>query len=57
MTAIFLILVALVHLYRALVELPLIAGKYHVPIWMSWIAVFLTLGLAISLWKEHRNTK
>ena len=40
---ILLILVALAHLYRALLELPLIAGNYQVPIWASWIAVLFTL--------------
>ena len=38
------------------IGLPLVAGNYQVPIWMSWIAVLLTLALAISIWYEHRKT-
>ena len=56
-TMIFLILVAIAHLYRAFLELPLIAGNYQVPIWMSWIAVLLTLAMAISIWYEHRKSR
>ena len=39
-------LVALAHLLRAVYSMPVVVDEYVVPMYLSWIAVVITAGLA-----------
>ncbi len=54
---IFLILVGIAHVFRAIMHVDVTAGGYYVPMWMSWAAVVLTFALSAAIWNEHRNKK
>ncbi|MGD0077785.1 MAG: hypothetical protein ABSB91_04050 [Sedimentisphaerales bacterium] len=54
-TVIFLLLVALAHLLRLIVQVRVTAGNYEVPMWMSIAACIFTGGL--SLWLLRDNKK
>jgi hypothetical protein len=55
LTTIFLALVALGHLLRLALQIEVVAGGVHIPLWLSALAFVLTGGLAILLWREgHR---
>ncbi len=52
---IFLALVALAHLLRLVLQVEVVAGGLHVPLWASAVACVVRGGLAILLWQEgHR---
>ncbi len=46
-------LVAVGHLLRVVYQFPLIVGSVAIPMSASVVAVFITGGLAIWLWKER----
>ena len=52
---IFLVLVAIAHVLRVIMQVEVIAGGYYVPMWMSYAAVILTVVLAAAMWNEHRS--
>lgn len=52
---IFLILVGIAHILRVIMQVEVVTGSYHIPIWMSWAAVVLTFALSAAIWNEHRN--
>ncbi len=51
---IFLILVGIAHIVRAIMKVDIAVSDYSVPIWMSWAAVILTFALSAAIWNEHR---
>jgi hypothetical protein len=52
---IFLVLVAVAHIMRVVWQVEVIVSGYNLPMWMSYIAVILTLMVAAAIWNEHRN--
>jgi hypothetical protein len=52
---IFLALVALGHLFRVALRLPVTVGGTDIPMWMSVVACIFAGGLAIMLWRESRR--
>jgi len=54
---IFLILVAIAHISRVIMQVEMEVGCYSIPMWMSWAAVVLTSALSIAIWYEHRNNR
>ena len=54
-TTIFLALVALLHLLRVALSVPVTVGSANLPMWMSVAACLFTGGLAIVLWREHHR--
>jgi hypothetical protein len=54
-TAIFLLIVSIMHLLRLIFQVKVTTNLFDVPMWMSAPACLVTAGLAIWLWKE--NTK
>jgi hypothetical protein len=53
---IFLVLVAIAHILRVITKVEVLVGTYSVPMWMSYVAVVLTVVLAAAMWNEHRST-
>lgn len=47
-------LVALAHLLRLAFSIPLTAGSWNVPQWISLFGVVVPAGIAILLWRENR---
>lgn len=45
--AVFFVLVALAHAWRAIQELPAQVGATAIPVWISWLAVAVTGSLAV----------
>jgi hypothetical protein len=43
------------HLYRVIAPFPVNIGSIHVPMWVSYVAVVVTLGLAWMLCREARG--
>ena len=54
---IFLVLVAIAHILRVVMQVEVIVSGYNIPMWMSYAAVILTLMLAAAMWNEHRNKR
>ena len=54
-TTIFLALVALLHLLRVALSVPVTVGSANLPMWMSVAACLFTGGLAIVLWRENHR--
>jgi hypothetical protein len=52
---IFLVLVALGHLLRLVLQVEVMAGGVAIPFWLSALACVLTGGLAVLLWREGRG--
>lgn len=46
-------LVAVAHLLRLVYQLPLTVGTTSIPMWVSGVAVIVTGGLAVWLWKAQ----
>ena len=56
LTAVVLFLViAFAHLLRLVFMVPITAGKWQVPLWISLLGVILPLVVAWLLWIERRN--
>jgi hypothetical protein len=53
LAAIFFILVALLHLLRLLLGVPILVGSLAVPVWASVPAVLVPGLLAFGLWRER----
>jgi hypothetical protein len=51
----FLGLVALAHLLRVALQIPVTAGNVAIPLWVSALACLVTGGLAVLLWRESRR--
>jgi len=45
-------IVTVVHMFRIAQGWPLVLGTIALPMWLSWIAVFITGSLAVLLWKN-----
>ena len=52
---IFLALVALAHLLRVALHIPVTAGNVVIPLWASALACVFTGGLSVMLWRESRR--
>jgi hypothetical protein len=52
---VFLLLVACLHLVRVVLRVTVLAGGVAIPMWMSWVALLFTAGLALLLWRESRR--
>jgi hypothetical protein len=52
---IFLALVALAHLFRVALHIPVTAGNVAIPLWASALACVFTGGLSVMLWWESRR--
>ena len=48
-------LIALTHLARIVINLPVTFGTWSVPVWVSWIAVILSIIMAVWLRKTAEN--
>ena len=51
----FLALVALAHLFRVALQIPVTAGNVIIPLWASALACVVTGGLSVMLWRESRR--
>ena len=52
--ALFLSVVAVLHVLRLIFQVPVTAGTVEIPMWASVFAVIATGALAVWLWKEQR---
>jgi protein-S-isoprenylcysteine O-methyltransferase Ste14 len=52
---IFLAVVALAHLFRVALQIPVTAGNVVIPLWASALACMFTGGLSVMLWRESRR--
>ena len=50
--AVIFVLVALIHLWRVLYQVPAKLGEWNIPVWLSWIGFIIALALAAWLWKS-----
>jgi hypothetical protein len=48
--------IAVVHLYRLIADLPITVGQYSVPRWMSIVGLVIAAGLSWMLCREARGT-
>lgn len=46
--------IAVAHALRGLLQLPVQAGSYAVPMWISWLAVFVTGSLCVWAFRSAR---
>ncbi len=49
-TAVIFAIIALLHLWRALMGIPAVFGTWSVPMWLSWAAFVVASYLAYSAW-------
>ena len=49
--------IALVHLYRLIAQVPITVGHYSVPQWMSIAGLLIAAGLSWMLCREARGTR
>ena len=54
-TAIFLLLVSLVHLLRLIFQWKVTVNTAEMPLWLSAIACIVTVALAAWLWQESKK--
>lgn len=47
-------IVCFVHALRLAQGWPLVLGEWQAPMWLSWLAVFLTGSLAVLLWQNGK---
>lgn len=45
-------IIALLHLFRVIYQVPVQAGMWMAPMWLSWIVVIVGGALAIILWRS-----
>ena len=53
--AIIFLLMAVVHVYRLLTHFQVIVGSHAIPQSVSWIAILVTGGLSVMLFREARR--
>ena len=53
--AIIFLLMAVVHVYRLLTDFQVIVGSQTIPQSVSWIAIIVTGGLSVMLFREARS--
>jgi hypothetical protein len=53
-TLVILVLVAIVHALRLLLGWSVIVNGSDIPMWVSVVALVITVGLAVGLWRETR---
>ena len=51
----FLALVALAQFLRLVLQVEVVAGAVHIPLWVSVLACVVTGGLAFLLWRESKR--
>ena len=49
------ILIAIVHLFRIIFNVPAQFGSWQAPIWVSWIAIIISIALSNLLLKSSKN--
>jgi len=54
-TAIFLLVVSIVHLIRLILQWEVTVDTFDIPLWMSAAACIVTAVLAFWLWKENKK--
>ena len=54
-TIVFLSLIAIGHLVRVILGWDVLVKGVSIPVWMSAVAVVVTGGLAVMLWRESRT--
>ena len=45
---------ALAHVYRIFTQFQIIIGSHAIPMWVSYVAIVVTAGLGIGLFRETR---
>jgi protein-S-isoprenylcysteine O-methyltransferase Ste14 len=55
LAAVFVVLVALLHLLRIVFGFDITVGSVAVPRWASGVAVLVLSAIAVGLWREHRD--
>lgn len=55
LATLFLALVALAQFIRLVLQIEVVAGGVHIPLWASAVACVVTGGLAILLWRESKR--
>jgi hypothetical protein len=53
-TSLFLAAVAIAHLVRFVLAIPITAGDVTIPVWLSAFGFFVPGALAVWLWREQR---
>jgi membrane protein implicated in regulation of membrane protease activity len=53
----FLLIVAVAHLVRAVLAVPIVVAEITVPMWPSWLAFVGLSALAIWLWRDQRTDR
>jgi hypothetical protein len=52
--ALIFLVMALLHVYRLATHFQVILGSHTIPMWVSYVAIVVTGGLAYGLYKESR---
>jgi hypothetical protein len=55
-TSVFLLLVAVAHVLRLILQVRVTAGNYELPMWMSIAAAIFTAGLALWLLQDNKKS-
>jgi hypothetical protein len=55
LAAVIFALMALVHLYRIFTHFRIVLGSHEIPLSASWLAIAITLVLAVMLYRESRR--
>jgi hypothetical protein len=50
----FLVFIALVHLYRLFAGWEVVVTGFPIPVWWSMFGIVIPGGLALLVWREHR---
>ena len=53
--AVFFIIIGLIHLLRIMYGVPIMAGTYLVPMWMSYFGFIVPLLIGIMMFKEMKH--
>jgi hypothetical protein len=48
-------LMAIAHVYRLITHFQIVAGSHTLPLWLSIVAIIVTLVLALGLYREARR--
>jgi membrane protein implicated in regulation of membrane protease activity len=52
---ILLIIISIAHMLRLIFQVEIIAGGFHIPVWLSIFGFIIPLVLALLLWRENRK--
>jgi hypothetical protein len=54
-STLFLAMVAVAHLLRLVLGVEVLVGGLVIPLWVSLLACVVPAGLAVRLWRDHRE--